>query len=62
MKITQHVDCFEVTSEDGTISKRFYFDDNASRRAITGKVNRKRAFLEATTFAGKGYTIEWPEK
>jgi hypothetical protein len=62
MKIIQHVDCFEVQSEDGTISKRFYFDDNASRRAISGKATRKRAYQEATTFAGKGHTIEWPEK
>lgn len=58
MKIIQLYDCFEVTSDDGAISKRFYFDENASRRAVTGKATKKRAFQEAKTFAGKGHTIE----
>lgn len=61
MKIIQHADAFEVLSDDGQISKKFYFDDNASRRAISGKATKKRALLEAKTFAGKGHTIERPK-
>lgn len=58
MKITQHAEWFEVRSDDGSIVKQFPFDDNASRRAISGKVTRKQAFVAAKTFAGKGHTIE----
>ncbi len=58
MKIIQHPDAFEVVSDDGKISKKFYFDENPSRRAISGKATKKRAFLEAKTFAGKGHTVE----
>lgn len=58
MKITQHYDSFEVRSDNGAISKRFYFDENASRRAISGKPTKKRALQEAKTFAGKGHTVE----
>lgn len=58
MKIIQHPDAFEVRSDDGTVSKKFYFDENPSRRAIHGKPTKKRAFQEARTFAGKGHTVE----
>jgi hypothetical protein len=57
MKIIQHRESFEVRSDDGSIVRQFSFDDNASRRAITGKMTRKQAFVAARTFAGKGHTI-----
>jgi hypothetical protein len=41
----------------GRIVRQFAFDDNASRRAINGKINKKQAFHSAKTFAGKGHTI-----
>jgi hypothetical protein len=58
MKIIQHADYFEVRSEDGSIVRRFAFDDNARRRAISGRMTRKQAFQAAKTFAGKSYTVE----
>jgi hypothetical protein len=58
MKIIQHPGSFEVRSDDGSIEKRFAFDDNARRRAISGMMNRKQAFQAAKAFAGKGHTIE----
>lgn len=61
MKIIQRPGCFEVRSDDGSITRQFAFDDNASRRAISGKMTKKQAFLAARTFAGKGHTVE-PEK
>lgn len=62
MKIIQHPDAFEVRSDDGSIVRKFYFDENASRRAINGKPTKKRAFIEAKTFAGKGHTVEPPAR
>ena len=54
MKIIQHADCFEVRSEDGSIvRKKFAFDDNVRRRAISRKMPRKQAFHAAKAFAGK---------
>jgi hypothetical protein len=58
MKIIEHPGHFEVTSD--TIVRQFFFDDNASRRAISGKPPRKRALQEAMTFAGPGHTIMGP--
>jgi hypothetical protein len=58
MKIIQHADCFEVRSEDGSIVRQFAFDNNARRRAISGRMTRKQAFQAAKTFAGKSYTVE----
>ena len=58
VKIIQHRESFEVRSDDGAIVRQFFFDDNASRRAISGKMTRKQAFLAAKTFAGKGHTVE----
>ena len=58
MKIIQHADCFEVRSEDGSIVRKFAFDDNARRRAISRRMTRKQAFQAARTFAGKSYTVE----
>jgi hypothetical protein len=58
MKIIQHPGSFEVRSNDGAIVRQFPFDDNASRRAISGLMNRKQAFQAARTFAGKGHTVE----
>ena len=57
MKIIQHPACFEVRSDDGSIVRQFAFDDNASRRAINGKMNKKQAFQAAKAFAGKGHTV-----
>ena len=57
MKIIQRPECFEVRSDDGSIVRQFPFDDNASRRAISGKMTRKQAFVAARTFAGKGHTL-----
>jgi hypothetical protein len=58
MKIIQHADCFEVQSEDGSIVRKFVFDDNVRRRAISRKMTRKKAFQAAKAFAGKSYTVE----
>jgi len=58
MKIIQHADCFEVRSERGTFARRFPFDDNARRRAISRRMSRKQAFQAAKTLAGKSYTVE----
>jgi hypothetical protein len=57
MKIIQHPESFEVRSDDGAIVRQFSFDDNASRRAISGKMTKKQAFVAAKTFAGKGHVI-----
>jgi hypothetical protein len=57
MKILEHPESFEVRSDDGSIVRQFQFDDNASRRAITGKMTKKQAFVAARTFAGKGHTV-----
>jgi len=57
MKIIEHPASFEVTSDDGTIVRQFPFDDNASRRTISGMSTKKRALQEARTFAGKGAVL-----
>ena len=62
MKIIQHPESFEVVSDDGAIVKRFAFDDNASRRAISGLMTKKQAFVAARTFAGKGHVVVAPDK
>lgn len=54
MTITEHPESFEVRSDDGAVSRQFPFDNNPSRRAISGQPNRKRALQEARTFAGAG--------
>ena len=58
MKIIQHADCFEVRSDHGTFVRRFPFDDNSRRRAISRRMTRKQAFQAAKTFTGKSYTVE----
>jgi hypothetical protein len=58
MKIIQHPESFEVRSEDGSIVRQFQFDDNPSRRAISGAMKRKQALQAAKAFAGKGHTVE----
>jgi hypothetical protein len=57
MKIIEHRESFEVRSDDGQTVKQFPFDDDASRRAISGKVKRKQALQAAKTFAGKGAAL-----
>jgi hypothetical protein len=37
MKIIEHAASFEVQSDDGSIVRQFPFDDNASRRAVSGR-------------------------
>jgi hypothetical protein len=54
MKIIEHAESFEIQSDDGSIVRQFPFDDNASRRSISGMPTKKRALQEARTFAGKG--------
>jgi hypothetical protein len=58
MKIIQHADYFEVRSEGGSIVRKFAFDDDVRRRAISRRMTRKQAFQAAKTFAGKSYTVE----
>jgi hypothetical protein len=40
----QHADYFEVRSEGGSIVRRFAFDDNARRRAISGRMTGETSF------------------
>lgn len=56
MTITEHEDWFEVTANDGR-STKFWFDQNPSRRAISGKPNKKQALQDARAYAGKGYVM-----
>ena len=58
MRIIQHPDCFEVRSEDDSIIRKFVFDDDARRRAISMRMTRKQAFQAARNFAGERYTVE----
>ena len=39
---------FEVRYPGGR--KFFYYDDNAGRRAVTGKMSKEQAFAQAQTF------------
>ena len=57
MKIIEHRESFEVRSDDGSIVRQFAFDENASRRAISSAMTKKRALQEAQTFAGKGAVL-----
>jgi hypothetical protein len=58
MKIIPHPESFEVRSHDGAIVRRFPFDDNAGRRAVSGAMKRKQALQAARAFAGKGAVVE----
>jgi hypothetical protein len=58
MRIIQHHNCFEVRSEDGSIVRKFVFNNDALRRAISMGMTRKQAFQAARNFAGKRYTVE----
>lgn len=55
-KIIEHRMSFEVVRDDGA-TRSFQFDENPSRRAISGIVTKKRALQEARTFAGKGAVL-----
>jgi len=57
MKIIEHAASFEVQSDDGSIVPQFPFDNNASRRSVSGAATKKRALQEARTFAGKGAVL-----
>jgi hypothetical protein len=57
MKIIEHRESFEVQSDGGSIVRQFPFDDNASRRSISGMPTKKRTLQEARTFAGKGAVL-----
>jgi hypothetical protein len=51
MRLIKHEESYEVRYDDGTPSRYFYFDDNAGRRAVTGRVSSKEAEQAAKTFA-----------
>jgi hypothetical protein len=57
MKIIEHAASFEVQSDDGSIVRQFPFDNNPSRRAVSGVSTKKRALQEARTFACKGAVL-----
>jgi hypothetical protein len=57
-RFIQHPESFEVRSDEGAIVRQFPFDDDARRRAISGRMSRKQAFQAAKAFAGKSYTVE----
>jgi hypothetical protein len=44
--ITQHEESFEVVRPDGS-TQFFYFDENAGRRAINGRLSKEAAFAAA---------------
>jgi hypothetical protein len=44
--ITQHEESFEVVRADGSCTF-FYFDENAGRRAINGRMSKEAAFAAA---------------
>ncbi|MGY8677282.1 hypothetical protein Q2941_05620 [Bradyrhizobium sp. UFLA05-153] len=44
--IVQHEESFEAVRADGSV-EFFYFDDNAGRRVITGRLSREAAFAKA---------------
>jgi hypothetical protein len=56
-KVIENQESFEVQSDEGVTLKSFRFDNDPTRRAVSGVVNRKRALLEARTYAGKGHTF-----
>lgn len=44
--ITQHPESFEVVRQDGSV-EFIYFDENAGRRAISGRLSKEAAFAQA---------------
>jgi hypothetical protein len=50
--ITQHAESFEVQLPDGRI-EFVYFDENAGRRAITGRLTKEAAFARAQALLGQ---------
>lgn len=59
-EITEHPESFEVVRTDGW-RRSFQFDDNPSRRAISGRMTKKQALQAAKAFAGRGHTIVKPD-
>ncbi len=57
MTIIEHAESFDVRSADGQTVRRFPFDENTSRRAISGAMKRKQALQSARAFAGKGAVL-----
>jgi hypothetical protein len=47
--IVQHEESFEAVRADGSV-EFFYFDDNASRRAINGRLSREATFAKAQAY------------
>ena len=47
--IVQHEESFEAVRPDGSV-EFFYFDDNAGRRAVTGKDSKETAFAKAQAY------------
>lgn len=55
-EIIERSESFEVVRNDGG-RKNFPFDDNPSRRAVSGNMTKKQALQAAKAFAGKGHTM-----
>lgn len=51
-EIIQHVESFEVRRPSGR--KFFYFDDNAGRRAVSGRMTSEQAFAAAQAWLNGG--------
>jgi hypothetical protein len=50
VRLIPHEESFEVRFPNGE-RKYFYFDDNAGRRAISGRVSKKQALQDARAVA-----------
>jgi hypothetical protein len=51
IRLIRHDESFEVRYGDGKPSRYFYFDDDPSRRAVTGRVTHETAEEVAKEFA-----------
>jgi hypothetical protein len=51
IRLIQHEESFEVRYPDGKESVYFYYDENAGRRAVSGRMTKAQAMQAAQTFA-----------
>lgn len=51
IRLIQHEESFEVRYPDGREPVYFYYDDNAGRRAVSGRMTKSQAMQAAQTFA-----------
>lgn len=51
IRLLRHEESFEVRFPDGRPSRYFYFDDDPSRRAVTGRKTSLEAEADAKAFA-----------